>query len=36
MFTFVFFNEGLLLGASAEALSSLLWLFIAVMKGRVV
>lgn len=36
MFTFVFFNEGLLFGATMEALSSLLWLFIAVMKGRVV
>lgn len=34
MFTFVFFNEGLLLGASMETLSSFLWLFIAVVKGR--
>ena len=34
MFTFVFFNEGLLIGASMEALSSFLWLFISIVKGK--
>lgn len=36
MFAFVFFNQRLLIGASAETVSSMLWLFIAIMKGRVV
>ena len=34
MFTFVFFNQGLLFGAIMETLSSVLWLSISIMKGR--
>ena len=34
MLTFVFFNQGLLLGATMEALSSVSWIFVAVMRGN--
>ena len=33
MFTFVFFNQGLFIGASVEFASSILWLFIAILRG---
>ena len=34
MLTFVFFNQGLLLGSTMEALSSVSWIFVAVMRGN--
>lgn len=35
MFTFVFFNQGLIIGASMEILSSLLWIFISIKRGNI-
>ena len=34
MLTFVFFNQGLLLGSTMETLSSCSWLFVAIMRGN--
>lgn len=34
MFSFVFINQGLIIGASMEILSSLLWIFISIKRGN--
>lgn len=34
MFSFVFLNQGLIIGASMEILSSLLWIFISIKRGN--
>jgi hypothetical protein len=35
MFSFVFLNQGLIIGASMEILSSLLWIFISIKRGNI-